>query len=191
MVLRRLPGQAYRVADAPVTIREQILQKRARPLKIEARAVPRGVRELQRLSGESRLHPERARAGRASLLPCAVSGAGTEPPCNRGVQESDAETESVDRAAVRGGEAVAWDAAVPVSGTDEGQHGGIVHRGGTESQAAAERERLGAAPVAEWGSRVRRPDRLALLADRAVRDQSGMFKTKMTDSADERRDWHR
>jgi hypothetical protein len=51
---------------------------------------------------------------------------------------------------------VAWDAAVPPTRAREGEHGGIADRGGTESEAAIERERLGTAAMARWECRFRR-----------------------------------
>ena len=57
---------------------------------------------------------------------------------------------------LRGSEAVARDKAVPVTRTTEGEHGRAVHRGGTESEANIECERMGASPLARWDSRHRR-----------------------------------
>jgi hypothetical protein len=97
------------------------------------------------------------RSGRdRALLRRRVSRPSTRLPRDGGVRESDAQAQRVDRTAVRGSEAVAWAAAVPAAGACEGEHGGTADRGGAESQAAIERERLGTAPVAGWGRRVGR-----------------------------------
>ncbi len=51
---------------------------------------------------------------------------------------------------------MARDVPVPASQAREGEYGGTIHRGGAEPEAPAECERLGTAPLARWGRRMRR-----------------------------------
>ncbi len=68
------------------------------------------------------VHAERPRTAGASLLPYCISRPGARLPRDRGVQAGDGQAAGMDRAALRGGEAVAQDATVPVTGIAEGEH---------------------------------------------------------------------
>jgi hypothetical protein len=83
---------------------------------------------------------------------------------------------------LRGGETVARDAPVPLTGFAEGEHGRTVHRGGTESQTVVERDGLGTAPLAGGSRRFRRCEGLELLSDRVISAPSESSRTAIGDS---------
>jgi len=100
----------------------------------------------------------------------------------RRAQGGDAQTEGVDRAAVRGSEAVARDASVPAPGSHEGEYGGADDRGRTEPEAIAECDGMGTASMAQWSRRVCRFDVPNALCDGVTRDSPTVLRTSIGDS---------
>jgi len=85
------------------------------------RALPGRCGGLQCLPGENGMYQGNIGASDRALLSHRVSRAGARASRDRGVQESDAQAEGVDRTALWRSEAVAWNAAVPVTRVAEGK----------------------------------------------------------------------
>ena len=78
-----------------------------------------------------------------SLLLCRLSRPGARLPRDAGLPESDAETPSLGRAALRGGEGLARRTPLPVERPLEGEQRGALGGGGAEPQALAHEDGVG------------------------------------------------
>src|SRR3712207_8395175 len=78
-----------------------------------------------------------------SLLPCRLSRPGARLPRDAGLPEGDAETPSLGRAALRGGEGLARPTPLPLARPLEGEQRGAPGGGGAEPQTMAQQGGVG------------------------------------------------
>jgi hypothetical protein len=104
---------------------------------------------LPRLCAQATVHPLAARATRRAQSQRGGSGPGARLPRDGALRQGDAQTPSVGRAAVRGGERLARATPLPAPGTTEGQRRGAADRGGAEPEAPAQPTGVGPPTVPE------------------------------------------